>query len=138
MLLQVCKLVRRNAKCFAWLYCIALVASVIMYVDSLEQREVAVERGRSGEECAESQRLAKEAAASEVEAQKQATIAEENAIRAEQQAKEAEDAREQASLLAEASEKSRREGRRDLYFSELFKTLHEPDANKLVEAKRGC
>ena len=116
---------------------IALVASVIMYVDSLEQREVAVEsRAEAEKSAAESQRLAKEAAASEVEAQKQATIAEENAIRAEKQAKEAEDAREQASLLAEASEKSRREGRRDLYFSELFKTLYEPDENKLVEAKR--
>ena len=116
---------------------VALIASVTMYFDSLEQRRIAEENRLAAVSNAQkSEQLAQAASKSEAEAQKQAEIAEVNAERADQQARAADVARRLADQQAEVAEEARQDARRSLYFSEIYKTQNEPDEREQFSVKR--
>ncbi|MEL0096974.1 MAG: hypothetical protein VW875_14095 [Planctomycetaceae bacterium] len=116
---------------------VALIASVFMYFDSLEQRRIAEEnRVAAVSNAQKSEQLAEAASKSEAEAQKQAEIAEVNAERADQQARAANVARRLADRQAEVAEEARQAARRSLYFSEIYKTQNEPDEREQFSVKR--
>ena len=116
---------------------VALIASVFMYFDSLEQRRIAEEnRVAAVSNAQKSEQLAQAASKSEAEAQKQAQIAEVNAERADQQARAADAARRLADQQALVAENARQEARRSLYFSEIYKAQNEPDEREQVSVKR--